>query len=113
MTVSITDDIGVVMGYPKVYSLITSANTDDTTEATFNMMIGCIDSIYDDKGIYKAADVKFEELKEFVESLNSKQFQDLAGAVSDMPKLVLDTSFSCKKCDHSNEMKLEGIANFF
>ena len=111
LTVELTDTVGIQMSYPKVRSIDTT-NTG-STESIMNTIANCIDVIYDDKGLYESSSVSTKELTEFVDSLNSKQFQSIVSVIGEMPTLVIDTSFKCKNCEAENEISLEGLANFF
>ena len=55
-----------------------------------NMILACIDSIYDADNVYDAKDETQESLKNFIESLSSVQFLKLSQFLENMPALSYD-----------------------
>ena len=60
-----------------------------------------------------ADEVSVKEITEFVESMNSMQFQSIADYVQSMPQLEDTVNFTCSNCGHENERNLKGISDFF
>ena len=54
-----------------------------------------------------------EEDTEFVESLNSDQFQSITEIIGKSPYLNYTMKFNCEKCGHSHKRELNGLADFF
>ena len=106
------DDKGMIMKYPTLGmdNLATSNIANDTT---FEVIVECIDSIYDGDSVYKAKEYKKEELIEFVENLSHKQFEKVLTFFSTMPQLNHEVKFKCSKCNKQNKMVLGGIRDFF
>ena len=73
--IELTDEMGMIMTYPTLDSF-----TDSTTVINASNMLdviaSCVAQIYDKKGedVYDAKDSTKQELVDFLESLNSKQF---------------------------------------
>lgn len=113
-TVLLTDTVGVQMNYPtldiiKKYEEKTLA----TVEGLSNLMVDCLDTIFDDNGVYPAKNETREELVKFIESLNGVQFQKLAAFFEAMPTLTHAIEYKCKACGHENKLELKGIESFF
>ena len=51
------------------------------------MIASCIDMIYNDEESWEANDCSKEELIEFIEQLNTKQFKEVEKFFETMPKL--------------------------
>ena len=77
------------------------------------IMIDCIDSIYDANDVYSAKDSKREELKDFIDSLNSEQFALVTNYFQELPSLKYNLEFKCDKCEEDNSIVLRGLENFF
>ena len=54
-----------------------------------------------------------KELKDFVESMNSKQFKDVENFFSTMPKLSHKIKVKNPITEVESEVVLEGLASFF
>ena len=50
---------------------------------------------------------------EFLESLNSNQFENISKFFETMPKLRHELNYKCEKCGQEDTIKLEGLADFF
>jgi len=112
-TIELTKDVGVVMSYPKIGNLEKQDKNVDGVEGLTEILIDSIDSIYDADDVYPAQDSKREELKEFIDSLNSDQFSKLTDFFTDSPSLKYDLQFKCKNCGKDNDIELRGLDNFF
>ena len=110
--IEITDKLGIVMKYPN-FELIEKYKDDETVDSLVLMIIGCIDYIYDAEAIYYAKDSTEKELIEFVDSLQTKELEKIKLFFDTAPKLQKKLNFKCNKCNHEEEIDLEGIQSFF
>jgi len=110
--IEINDKLGIVMKYPSFQVL---EKYKDLNEATtiVNMIIDCIDYIYDEENMYYAKDASKEELEEFIDSLQSKDLEKLKLFFETMPKIKRKLQFKCNKCNHEEDIDVEGIQSFF
>ena len=82
-------------------------------DSTFEYAVECIDTIYNDEETWESADSTKKELSEFVESLNSKQYQKLQAFFTTMPKLSHTVKIKNPKTKVESDVTIEGLANFF
>lgn len=113
--IQLTDKIGVVMNWPNVNLISELANQDrsDAGSVVMAVILGCIDSIYDEKSTHRASDHTKEELQSFVESLNQTQFNKIRKFIEATPKLEHKIEFKCNACGADNCITLTGLQNFF
>ena len=78
-----------------------------------NMIVECIESIYDADNVYSAKDEGSKSVQAFVDSLNSQQFKKLTAYFEAMPAVTYDMKFDCISCGKENELELRGFDNFF
>jgi hypothetical protein len=71
--IELSSSLGIVMKYPKM-SFMNNMDSKDEFDAILNIIVDCIDYIYDEDNVYYAKDTDRKELVEFVESLQSKDF---------------------------------------
>lgn len=110
--IELTDKLGVVMKFPNL-KLLEKIESKDEFEIVIDLIIECIDYIYDDENIYYAKDSTKEELMEFLDSFQSKDLEKLKSFFDTLPKITKDIDFKCNKCGYHETLKLEGIQNFF
>jgi hypothetical protein len=110
--INITDTIGIILTYPSLSS-VKNVSGDINTNEMFSMIEACIESIYDGDEVHTKDDFDSKELKEFIESLTTDQFEKVQKFFEDMPKLVNKITYNCIECDKYHERDLEGISDFF
>jgi hypothetical protein len=77
------------------------------------IIVSCIDYIYDEDNLYYAKDATKEELTEFVESMKQTDLEKIQEFFTSLPKLKKDIHFHCDKCGYEENITVEGIQNFF
>jgi len=113
--IQLTDKIGVVMNWPNVNLISELAEQDksDTGKVVMSVIVGCIDSIFDEKVVHRASDHTPEELHQFIESLNQTQFNKIRKFIESTPKLEHKIEYKCSHCGADNSLTLTGLQNFF
>jgi len=110
----ISDKLGVVMKYPTLKMIgDTKALQDESIESIMDIIIKCIDYIYDADQMYYAKDSTQEELMEFVESMQQDDLEKIQKFFTTMPKMSKPLDFKCGKCGYEEKIVVEGIQNFF
>ena len=107
--------LGVIFKYPSLsmldVSLIDSENIK--TKDLFKLIIDCIDHIYEGEKIYPAKDTTKQELQEFIESLQSNQFEKMQNFFKSMPVLKHEVEVENPNTKKKSTMKFQGISDFF
>jgi hypothetical protein len=87
--IELTDEMGMNMTYPSIDSLSATGVTDITADNMLDVIGACILQIYDKKGeeVFETKDQTKKEISEFVETLNTKQYQEVQKFIDNMPKL--------------------------
>ena len=113
--IELTEDIGIKLGFPQLESIqkYTTKGGGMVADGVFKMINDCIEYIWEGKEIYKAKDATKKELNDFIESLNTVQFNKIRDFFESMPRLKHEITWTCSKCDKSAPLLLEGIDSFF
>lgn len=86
-TIKINEKVGLVLKYPSA-SLYSDENfLKLEKDHLFELIVRCIDKIYDGEEIYEAKDVPKTELAEFIENLNVKIFEKVHEFLMSTPKI--------------------------
>ena len=113
--IEISDTVGVKMKFPEIDAIQKYSSTEGEMNADniFKLIIECIDYIWDGDDIYKSKDHSKKELNEFLDSLNTGQFNKIREFFESMPRLSHDVDWVCPKCKKSKTLTLQGIDAFF
>ena len=113
--IELTDEMGVIMRYPTIDSFSTAGISDITADNMLDVIVTCIDKIYDKKGeeVYDSKDSSQKELMDFVEGMNTQQFQDVQAFFDSMPKLRHEVTVVNPKTKVENIVALSGLNDFF
>ena len=113
--IELTDEMGVIMKYPTIDSFSTAGISDITADNMLDVIVTCIDKIYDKKGeeVYDSKDSSKKELMDFVEQMNTQQFQDVQAFFDSMPKLRHEITVVNPKTKKENIVALSGLNDFF
>ena len=113
--IEISDTIGVKMKFPEIDAIQKYSSIEGEMKSSdiFKLIIDCIDYIWDGDEIFKAKDSTKKELNEFLDSLNTQQFNKVREFFESMPRLTHDVEWTCSKCGKSKTLTLTGIDAFF
>ena len=114
-TIPLTDTVGVSLKYPSVNAMVKaqSSNTKTEVDRVFDLIVACVDSIYSDDEIFDAKEQSEKELKEFIESLNTQQFNQVRDFIESIPSATINVEFMCMSCSEHNSFEVKGLGNFF
>jgi T4 bacteriophage base plate protein len=111
--IQVNKNAGIIMKYPMadLYDDTAFLNMS-TEESLYNLVVKCIDKIYDNDKVYESKEYKEEDLLEFVELLDVKSFDKIRKFLSNMPTLHYEIVY---KNSLGNERKIElnTLTDFF
>tara|TARA_E500000178_G_scaffold128160_1_gene127960 strand:+ start:4011 stop:4712 length:702 start_codon:yes stop_codon:yes gene_type:complete len=110
--IRLTDEIGIIMDYPKVDS-VAHLNMDDEVDAMFGVIKSCIRQVYDSNNVYEKIDMAEDDLNEFVESMTHDQFEKVQEFFNTMPKVKHSVKVTNPKTKVESEVVLQGMQDFF
>ena len=115
--VKLDDNLSLKLKYPTMDNFINNnfESSEDFTDikTTLKLITSCIDIIYNEEESWNGSDSTEKELIEFIEQLNTKQFQAIENFFSTMPKLTHSVKIKNPKTEVESTVVLEGLAAFF
>ena len=112
--IMLTDTIGIIPKYITIKDVEEiSVHQDDKSKSLTMTIAASISSIFDENNVYDMSEASYEEIDNFVGSLNRQQIAKIEEIIQNMPKLEKDVEFKCINCNHENSHKLSGIQSFF
>jgi len=112
--IEINDKLGVMMKYPTLKLINGTPNLkEEDIDSVLNIIVNCIDYIYDENQMYYAKDSTKEELIEFIEGMEQNDLEKIKIFFNTMPKIAKELDFKCEKCKYEEKITIQGIQNFF
>ena len=114
--IKLDDQYSMKLKYPSLNEFIDTnfeSSEESDVNKSFNMITSCIEMIYDKEESWDASDSTKQELEEFIEQLNSKQFKTIENFFETMPKLSHKLKVTNPTTEVESEVVLEGLASFF
>lgn len=111
--IDLTDTVGIMMKYPALETMLNQEFDTNNYDDILNVIMDCMESIYDETSIYKMKDTDKTETTEFLEGLTQDQFIKIRAFFDTMPKVRYEDTITCEKCKKDNKIEIEGMQNFF
>ena len=111
-TVNITDKVKIIFKYPLLSAYILMRKDISDGEMMFQMVNDSVQEIHYGEDIYHRVDISEKEINEFIESLNTEQFEKVAEFFKTMPKLRHVVEVTNPKTKVEGEILVEGLQSF-
>ena len=109
--IQLTEDITLEMAYPSYTDF--NLETSDETEMGFEIIAQSIKTVLTEEERIDLSEESKENVKEFLESMTTAQFDKVAEFVRGMPSVKYESSFVCQSCGTHNKFEVRGMHNFF
>jgi len=115
--IKLDDSLSLKLKYPSMQQFIInnfeSGGDGSEVQTTLDMIISCIDMIFNDEESWPASESTKKELEDFIDQLNTKQFKLIEDFFATMPKLTHSVKVTNPKTNVESTIILEGLASFF
>jgi hypothetical protein len=110
--VELASDIVIEMKYPTVdeVSDLVSANEDSDI---YHIVANNIETLYFGEDVIDFQGNPPDERMDWIDNLNSDQFDKIKVFFETMPQLYHNLEFKCKQCKEDNVLVIDGYENFF
>ena len=113
--IKLDENLTLRMKYPSMDQFVKNnfAIDDVNVDETFDIITSCIEQVYNEEESWSSTDCTKKELRDFLDSLSSKQFKEIEKFFATMPKLSHTIQVKNPNTDVESEIVLEGLASFF
>lgn len=111
-TVKLSETVGVEMKAPSLALRKDLAGFVDGDDP-YLIVSKLISTIYDQETVHDVSKYSDEEIIAWLDGLTTDQFKELFDYFKKLPKLSLTIPYVCGKCGYREELKIEGLSNFF
>ena len=109
--IQVNDTVKLVFSYPLLKHTKMFVDGKES-EMIFKTLEKCISEIHFGEDIYNKVDISEKELKDFIDSLNTEQFEKIIQFFETMPKLRHVVEVTNPKTKVKSEVLLEGLNSF-
>lgn len=110
--VKITKTSGILLKYPSASLYDDKDFMNSDKEYLFELIIRCVDKIYDGDNIFEAKDYKLSDLRSFIENIDVKTFEKLKEFLVNLPKLKHVIKYK-NSLGNDREIVLSSLTDFF
>lgn len=115
--IKLDDNLSMKMKYPSINQFVENnfevEQVGSGVDKSLEMISSCIEMVYNQDECWSASDCTKEEIAEFVEQMNTKQFKEIESFFTSMPKLSHTLVVKNPNTKKESEVVLEGLAAFF
>ena len=108
--IMLDDNVGIMMKYPDMSQMGVKGSE---TEMGMKVIGDCINMIFTKEETHEKDSFTDKELDEFIDSLNSKQMENINNFFETMPTIKHTAKYTCKTCGEEKETIIQGLHSFF
>lgn len=110
--VRLTKSAGMTLRYPRANLYEDNAFLSAGKDTFFQLIIRCIDKIYDGDDVYDAKNYTPQELTDFIEDLDVKVFEEVNKFMTNQPTLLYTINYR-NSLGHDRKIELRTLSDFF
>jgi hypothetical protein len=110
--IQLSEDLGIIMKYPNLKDAMKLTVKNDADEL-FNLIAGCVESIYTKEEVFSDKDHTLEEFENFIGQLSPEYFKKIMNFFETMPSMENIIKATCTFCKEENNVTIKGIEDFF
>lgn len=110
--VRITDKTGIVLSYPDSSLYEDKEFLESGEDSFFQLILRCVEKIYDEDEVYEASQYSKKELEEYIENLDIKTFEKIQNFMVNQPKLSYKIKYK-NSLGNDREIELTTLSDFF
>lgn len=110
--IKITDSMGIQMRYPSASILDDNTLMEAGDDAFYELIIRCIDKIYDGDDIFDPSDYSKEEVEAFLDDFGVGVFEKIQQFMTNVPRILHKLEYKNKN-GNDRVIELTSLADFF
>jgi hypothetical protein len=107
--IELSSNLGIKMKYPTYAEMKRVSTLNDELE----LILACIEYIYDENTIYTNKDYTKEQYREFIEKLTTDQYSKISEWTNNFPTFQIKTEGVCPSCGFKHQIRYSDFTSFF
>ena len=108
--IMLDDNVGIMMKYPDISQIGIKGSE---IEIGMKVIKNCIKMIFTEEETHEKDSFTDKELDDFIDSLNTKQMEQIKNFFDTMPVLKHTVKYKCGTCKEEKETTVQGLNSFF
>jgi len=110
--IKISDKSGIALKYPNSSLYEDDEFLKSGDDSFFQLILRCVDKIYDENEVYEASNYSKKELEDYLENLDIKTFEKIQDYMVNQPKLSYKIKYK-NSLGNNREIELTTLSDFF
>jgi hypothetical protein len=110
--IPVSDTLGIVMRYPPASIFNEKQFFTSTEDSFFELMLMCMDLIYDGEEVHNAQDYSKAELEQFLDNIGIEPFEKMQKFLENSPKLSYTIKYK-NSLGNDREIEMSSLTDFF
>lgn len=110
--IMLSDKLGIVVRYPCLGDATVGLSEMDA-DGIIDFVCKSIDVVFDEDVSYTRKDFTIQEIKNFVESMTTSQFEKINEFYANLPELHKEVTHTCIACETEFKINFRGLQDFF
>lgn len=110
--IRVAPDTVITMKFPSM-DVANDIDDKESIDVAMQVTASCVEMITIGETIYSAETLELSDVVAFLENLSKKQLESVSEFMDTIPSIVYSDKYTCPKCSHENNIKMEGIGSFF
>lgn len=111
-TVKVTDDIGILMKWPSAMLFEDKDYLNSGDQSFYELVVRCIDKIYDGEDIFDPKDYSAKEIEEFLDGCGVTTFEQIQKFMTNTPRLYHKLEYKNNN-GRDRTIELTSLTDFF
>jgi hypothetical protein len=107
--IELSSNLGLKMKYPTYAEMKRVSTLNDELE----LILACIEYIYDENTIYTNKDYTKEQYRDFIEKLTADQYSKISEWINNFPTFQIKTEGVCPSCGFKHQIRYSDFTSFF
>jgi hypothetical protein len=110
--IEISDNMGLVLKYPRASLYGDKEFLENSKEHMFDLVVRCIDKIYENDEVFEAKNLENKEIEEFLDTLDGNTFKKIEAFLLTTPKIYKTIEYTNEK-GKNKKIVLKSLNDFF
>lgn len=111
--IKLADNLIVLMKYPSIGDVAELVGHGDFASQDTKVISAAIETVYYNDTVFHTKESDTAEILEFLLNRSDEEMSKLVEFIENIPSVILETEYTCKKCSEKNMVSIKNLSDFF